>query len=132
MIQAMWAGFVLVVLGEGWVYARQAMAPLEGVPAALRVAVWFAWIAFTAFTVKCSRHEDLFESIGRIGRLHWGRQVGMDLYIGFTLFVGMVYLVERSVLRALLWLVIAYLYGNMATLWYIAVHFAQIASMAAR
>jgi hypothetical protein len=128
----MWTGFALVVLGESWMYWGQALAPLAGVPAALRVAAWIAWAAFTAFTIRCGMQEDMFESIGKIGRLHWGRQVGMDLYIGFTLFVGMVYLVERSILRAGLWLVIAYLFGNMATLLYVAIHFAQIVSMTVR
>lgn len=92
-----------------------------------KLAVWAAFLGYLAYTVYCSAREDLFQSIARISELHWGRQIGADLYLGLvvTLFF-VVYLNEGSALVALLWLVPTLLFANLATLLYLVLHFDEL------
>lgn len=58
--------------------------------------------------------------------LHWGRQIGIDLYIGITIMAFFIYLHSGSVFVLLLWLLPLFAFANLATLLYIAIHYDSI------
>lgn len=88
--------------------------------------VWAAFVGFLAYSIYCSSQENLFRSIGKIADLHWGRQIGIDLYLGLSLTLFIVYLNEGSVLAVLLWLLPTLAFANLATLLYFAIHYDAI------
>ncbi len=90
--------------------------------------VWAAFVGFLAYSIYCSWHENLFKSIAKMAQLHWGRQVGIDLYIGLFLMLFIVYLNENSFLVLLFWFIPTILFGNLATLLYFAIHYDSILS----
>lgn len=87
---------------------------------------WLAFAAFTGYSLYCSRRESLLKSVGKIGQLHWGRQIGIDLYIGFVLCCGFIALHQGSFAALLIWAVPVLIYGNQLTLLYLAVHYESI------
>lgn len=99
---------------------------LSGPLAPVKLLVWAAFLGFLAYTVYCSSREDLFTSIRRIAELHWGRQIGADLYLGVLLTLFVVYLHEGSALVVCLWLLPTLAFVNLATLLYFAIHFDSI------
>lgn len=92
----------------------------------VRLLIWAAFLLFTAYSFYCSRRENLFTTVGKINKLYWGRQIGMDLYIGLSLTLFIVYLNEGSLLVVLLWLLPTLMYANLVTLLYFALHFDSI------
>lgn len=87
---------------------------------------WAAFIVFTAYSIYCSFKENLFKTIKVMSGLHWGRQIGLDLYIGISIFAFFIYLHSGSVLVLLLWLLPLIVFANLATLLYIAIHYDSI------
>ena len=85
-----------------------------------------AFVVFTGYSFYCSRRENLLRSVGKIAQLHWGRQIGIDLYIGFLLFCAFIGLHQGSVAALLIWAVPVLIYGNQLTLLYLAVHYESI------
>ncbi|MBX7220568.1 MAG: hypothetical protein K1Y36_11525 [Blastocatellia bacterium] len=88
--------------------------------------LWAVFTGFTAYTVYCSQRENLLKTLQHMATLHWGRQVGLDLYLGLTLSLFMIALNEKSVWVALLWLPPVYAFGNLATLLYFAIHYDSV------
>jgi hypothetical protein len=76
-----------------------------------------SWGAYVTF-VACA----LYVSIGKIAELHWGRQIGADLYLGLCLALFIVYLHEGAV-AALLWALPTLAFANLSILLYVAIHF---------
>lgn len=102
-------------------------------PAApFKALIWVAFLSFLAYSVYCSRRENIFRSIASIGELHWGRQIGIDLYIGLSIFLSFVYVHEGSLLAVALWLVPVVLFANLAVLLYLAIHFESILALIQR
>ena len=91
-----------------------------------KLVVWAVFVGFTAFSVYCSLHENLFRTVGKISELHWGRQIGTDLYLGLWLTLFIMYLNEGSLLVVSLWLLPTLAFANLATLLYFAIHFDEI------
>lgn len=120
----LWIAYVVFVAAAVFVKTRGETGALT----AGRAAIWAAWLAFLAYSLYCTSREDLFASIGAMGKLHWGRQVGLDLYIGLTLTTLLVYLNERSALIALVWLLPFFLFGNLATLVYVGLAYDELVS----
>ena len=118
---SMWAAFAAFV-GCAWWFDRHPEVP-AGPFAAGRYVVWAVFAAFLAYTVWCSVRENLGRSTKQVLMLHWGRQFVTDLYLGLFLMTFVVFLHEGSVLAALLWLVPAAVFGNLATLVYVALHY---------
>lgn len=87
---------------------------------------WIAFVTFTAYTYHASRHENLFKTIGIMKGYYWGRQIGIDLYLGLLIFMPIIYLTEGSVWVALIWLLPVLAFANLATLLYIAVNYDSI------
>jgi hypothetical protein len=88
-----------------------------------KVVIWAAFVIFTVYSIYCSTKENLFKTIGVMSRLHWGRQIGLDLYIGLTITACVIYLHTGSAMVALIWLVPLYMFGNLATLLYFAINY---------
>jgi hypothetical protein len=116
---AAFAVFAACALGVGW---REAT---EGPWTLGRLLVWAAFLGFLSYTVYCSSREDLVASVRRISQLHWGRQVGADLYLGLCLALFVMYL-HGGLLTVLLWLLPVLAFANLATLLYFAIHFDAI------
>lgn len=118
-----WGAYVVfagVVLATGW--HADALSPTGPFPAG-KYALWVAWAAFLAYSVWISPREHIIESVKKINELHWGRQICLDLYIGFTLVAVGIGLVSRSWTTGLAYLLPVYLFGNLATLLWLALHF---------
>jgi len=63
-------------------------------------------------------HGSLFDQFAVVSTLPWGVTALADLYVGFMLFSVIVFLTERSWLRAALWAAPIFLLGNIwAALW---------------
>lgn len=90
--------------------------------------VWTVFLAFLSYSIYCSSKENLFKSIRKMAELHWGRQIGIDLYIGLSLTLLIIYLNEGSLLVVALWFLPILLFANLATLLYFAIHFDSIVS----
>ena len=91
------------------------------VPLALaKVLVWTLLVGFLAYSIYCSSRENLF-----LSGLHWGRQIGLDLYLGLFLTLFIIYLNEGA-LAALFWLIPTLLSANLSILLYFAIHFDSI------
>lgn len=120
---ALFAAFAATALYLGW---HDNIFSMKGPLSAGKFVVWVAFLGFTGYTIYCSLRENLFKSIAKMAELHWGRQVGIDLYLGLCLTLFVVYLNEGSLLVALLWLVPTLAFGNLATLLYFAIHYDSI------
>lgn len=57
--------------------------------------------------------------------MHWGRQIGADLYLGLFLALLIIYLHEGA-LAAFLWTVPTLAFANLSILLYFAIHFDAI------
>lgn len=117
-----WAAFGAFVVAALVVDGRGDMLRFEGAPGVGKALVWATFLGFTAYSIHCSRRENLFATIRHIARLHWGRQVGIDLYLGLFLFLGLVY-AHSGLAGLLFWALPTLLFGNLATLLYVAIHF---------
>ena len=93
----------------------------------LKLVVWVAFAAFLAYSVYCSFQENIFRTIRKIAEFHWGKQIGINLYLGLFMFQVFIYLHEGS-LAAVLWLVPTILFANLSALLYLGIHFDSIAS----
>jgi hypothetical protein len=119
---ALWAAYAVVVGLALWSSGPDRPFVSAGPLPAGKYVAWAALALFLGYSVWVSAREDLFASIGKIGQLHWGRQVGLDLYLGLSLAGLVIYLNEGRAAAALLWLVPLYVFGNLASLLYVAVH----------
>jgi hypothetical protein len=128
----LWIGFAGFVAGALYLNWHEHPFRTNGPLAVVKALIWVAFLGFTGYSVYCSRRENLFSTIRKIATLYWGRQVGVDLYLGLLLTLFFVYLHEGSLLVTLIWLVPALVYGNLATLLYVAIHFDSIVARFAR
>ena len=87
---------------------------------------WAAFIAFLAYSIYCSSRENIFRSVASMAKFHWGRQIGIDLYLGLAIFLFLIYLHQGSLLVVLLWLLPVLAFANLATLLYLAIHYDSI------
>ena len=89
--------------------------------------IWILFFSFLGFTIYCSNKENFFKSIKRISRMHWGRQIGIDLYIGLILPLLIIYL-HGGTFIFLLWLVPVLINANLFTLLYFALNYDSLVS----
>ena len=82
-------------------------------PTSLIVAICGALLLFcTAWAIMAG---DLFSDLGNVLRFPWGRQVLVDLYVGFTLSAVFIWHFEQNKLAAVCWIVPIYFLGNIVT-----------------
>ena len=106
--------------------AREGFLGTESPLGAGKVVLLAVYLGFLAFSLHATRRENFFRSIGKINALLWGRQVGVDLYIGVLLSLLLIWLVEGSLGVMLLWLVPVVVFANLAILPYVLLNFAAI------
>ncbi|MDX2238029.1 MAG: hypothetical protein NW203_10745 [Hyphomonadaceae bacterium] len=74
------------------------------------------WAAFAGQDL----HGGFFTQVDVITALPWGIVTLADLYLGFALFAALVFVVEKSLLRAVLWAAPVFFLGNVwAALWFV-------------
>ncbi len=121
----LWSIFALISSAVIYTNWSSALWDIRGTHSYGKFAFGFAFVAFTAYSFYCSRRENLIKTARKIGEFHWGRQIGIDLYIGFFLFCGFIALHQGGI-QMLLWAVPVLIYGNQLTLLYLAVHYESI------
>ncbi len=111
-----------------WIFDAPASAlDFSGSLGGLKALVWLALIAFLVYSFFCTTQENLFRSVRSIAQLHWGRQIGIDLYLG--LFIGLILIyLNQGALAVAIWLVPTLIYANQIILFYMAMHFDEIAA----
>jgi hypothetical protein len=120
---ALFSIFVVCALYFNW---RGDIFAASGPLPAIKLSVRVVFFGFLGYTIYCSSREDLVGSVGKLAELHWGRQIGVDLYLGLLLALLVIYLNEGSALVALLWLLPMLAFANLASLLYFAIHFDSI------
>ncbi|PJZ52119.1 hypothetical protein [Leptospira adleri] len=101
---------------------------VNGVAGGGKYVVWFVFVCFLVYTMYCSWRENLIQSVKKMFKLHWGRQIGIDLYLGLGISSFFIYLNEGSIWLTLFWLIPAMIYGNLALLFYLSLHYEMILS----
>lgn len=101
---------------------------VDGIGGAGKYLVRLVFLSFLVYTIYCSWRENLIHSVKKMSKLHWGRQIGIDLYIGLGISSFFIYLNEGSIWLALLWFVPTMIYGNLAILFYLSLHYEMILS----
>lgn len=125
----LWGVFFLFAGAQIFVHRPVVGLQGEGSCGLFRPVVWAAFLLFTAYTVHCSFTEDLVRSVRRIVELRWGRQIGIDLYIGFSLVASLIVMMPGSTGSKVLWIGACLIYGNVASLLYLAIHFTAVVGM---
>ena len=95
--------------------------PLGGIKA----IVWFALVVFIVYSVYCTIQENFFRSLRSIATMHWGRQIGADLYLGLFIALFIIFLNEGALVAAI-WLIPILIYANLVVLLYLALNFDSI------
>ena len=116
------AAFFVAAVALEW---RPNLFDFQGAGAG-KLVFWAAFAAFTAYSFYCTMWENLFSTIGKMSQLHWGRQIGIDLYIGLLMLLSVIWLNEGSLPVLVFWLIPTLIYGNQATLLYFALNFDEI------
>lgn len=97
----------------------------DGPYGGVKAVVWLALLGFLGYSIYCSSKENFFRSVKSIASLYWGRQVGIDLYLGLC--IGMfIIILNDGLLVALVWLVPVLIYANLVFLLYFALQFDDI------
>ncbi len=115
--------FLVAALSLNW---HPQMLEFSGNVGLVKACVWIAFLAFVGYSYYSGTRENLFRTIRTMNGLYWGRQIGIDLYIGVTLFLIFIYLHEGSIIVLAFWLVPTLLFANLATLLYVAIHLESI------
>ena len=89
-----------------------------------KVCVFFVcallFTILTAVIIWASVESNVMQGIEEMSSLRWGKATFVDFYIGAT-FVGVwICVMEKSVVRGVVWMLAIYILGNLATLAYVA------------
>jgi hypothetical protein len=122
----LWSIYAVFVAEAFYLDRHDKLFDFNGLLWPIKLLIWIALIGFVAYSAYCSTRENLFRTARKMSEYHWGRQIGIDLYLGFLLAMFVVYLNEGSVLATLLWLLPGLFFVNLVTLVYFAVHFEQL------
>jgi hypothetical protein len=117
-----WGFWAIWTIGVLYLEANAQTFSLQTPYAGLKYFLWLLFIAFTAYSYYCSTRENIFKTFKIMNSLHWGRQIGIDLYLGVTLSLMFIFLHQGSLVM-FLWLLPCLIFANIATLFYFAVHF---------
>lgn len=126
--KVLWGFYFIFAAWFIYAHRHQSLFLSDGPKGILRLAIWAAWAAFTVYSLYCSQREDLFKTLRKIAVFHWGRQIGIDLYLGLFLSLGVIYFHEGSIVALLIWILPVMVFANQATLLYFAVNFDAIAA----
>ncbi len=121
---AVYATFVTIALYVNW---HPSLFSFDGTLGSLKLVVWSALIAFLFYSVYCSLKENIFRTVPKLAEFHWGRQIGVDLYLGLFVALILIYLNEGFFAVAL-WALPTLLFANLSVLLYLGIHFDSIAT----
>lgn len=124
--QALWIFYAIFVAIAIALKGDEPLFYSDGPYAAGKVVAWLLYLGFLAFSIYCSSRENFYKSLSKFAKLHWGRQIGADLYLGLVVSLFLIYLNEGSLLVVALWLVPVILFANLATLLYFAMNYGAI------
>lgn len=119
--------FCAIAIG---LHGNAGLLDFSGTTGLIRLVLIAVWVAFTAYSLICSRHENLFRTVGTMSKLWWGRQIGIDLYISVFLSVALVYLVTGSVGQTLFWGAAFIPFANQAILLFVILYLDRILAIA--
>jgi len=126
MKSLLWPAFILFVVIAVFTSWNDQILQFDSGVGLTRLLLIIVWLAFLAYSIICSRHENIFRTIGTMKKLYWGRQIGIDLYISVFLSIALVYLVTGSIIQTLLWSLAFIPFANLAILLFIILHLDQI------
>ncbi len=121
-----WGIFIAFFLAALGLYWHPQILEFSGNVGLIKACVWIVLLAFAGYSYYSSTRENLFRTIRTMNGLYWGRQIGIDLYIGVSLFLIFIYLHEGSIISLAFWLIPTLLFANLATLLYIVIHLESI------
>lgn len=125
---ALWGVYFVFVAYAVSTHWQETTLRFDGPLGGVKLLVWLALVIFMVYSIYCSMHEDLFRSIGQILKLHWGRQISTDLYLGLFIAMLLIYL-HAGPTTALIWLLPTLAFANLSILLYVAVNFDSIAGV---
>lgn len=123
-----YAVFLVVAVING---GREGLLSVPDSYAAGKIILMITFVAFTAYSLYATKAENFFRTVRTINGYLWGRQIGIDLYISVFISLGVIYLLEGSVLVTLLWAVPVIIFANLAILPYILLNYSALVSMLA-
>jgi len=85
--------------------------------------IWIIFVSFLLFSIYCSVNENIVKTVKKMYPMYWGKQIGIDLYIGLIITLSIIYLNEGSLLVLALWMLPVLVFGNLATLLYLALNY---------
>lgn len=91
-----------------------------------KAIVWLILAGFLAYTIYCYQQENFFKSVSKINSFLWGRQIGIDLYLGLLIPLTLIFLNEGSLLAVAIWFLPILVMANLATLLYIALNYQSL------
>lgn len=97
-----------------------------------RAAVAILAIAFTAMIGWASMRGDFGAEFAAITAMPWGQVSLVDLYLGFALYAGAVWMIEDKLSTKLFWALPVIILGNAWSLIWIAVRWEVIAARLTR
>ena len=125
---ALWVLFaVFVVLAIA--FNEEPIFLSSGPYAAGKIVAWVAFLAFLLYSLDVGNKESFFKALKRMYPILWSRQIGIDLYIGVSMFLTLMYINESSIIVFCLWLIPTIIYANLATLLYLALHYDSIVNL---
>ena len=129
MRNLLWGSFILFVAIAFATHWDNQLIQFNSATGMARLILIAVWVGFLAYSVICSRKENIFRTIGEINKYYWGRQIGIDLYISVFLSIGLVYLVTGSILQALLWSLAFIPFANLAILLFVILYLDEIVAV---
>ena len=125
----MWIAFaVLVAVAIIFNGGEHPFISSSAYPAGKYIA-WAVFLIFASYSYYCSQRDNLFKTIKVMMGRAWGRQIGIDLYIGISLFMLLIFIHQDSTIVPLLWLLPALTFVNLSSLLYIALHYDSLLEM---
>ena len=115
--------FAAYAIVSGWSPTLLDFSGAQGIGKAL---AWLTLLSFLIYSLYASSQENIIYIMRDMAASYWGRQIGIDLYLGVAIVLSLIYLNEGSLLIMLIWLVPVLIFANLATLLYLAIHFDQI------
>jgi len=121
----LWVIFILIVFLAIATKKDSFIFISEGPYSFGKYIIWLLFFSFLGYSVYCSSKENFFKSLKRISAMLWGRQIGIDLYIGLLIPMLIIYL-HAGTLILLVWIIPVLMYANLATLLYLALNYDSI------
>lgn len=92
-----------------------------------KYVVWGIFISFFSYSFYSGLKENFFKTLKTMTSLYWGRQIGMDLYIGLLLPISVIGF-HGGIWVLLIWILPILIYANLVTLLYFALNYDSIVS----